>query len=338
MQETALQAGNDVELVHKAAKARGLLETEVHKRIIGHSDVIRQMLVSLFANGHALLMGVPGLAKTMLVRTLAESMNLSFGRIQFTPDLMPSDITGTDILEESSAGGRSFRFVPGPLFCQILLADEVNRTPPKTQAALLQAMQEKTLTAGGKTHRLDPPFLVFATRNPIEQEGTYPLPEAQLDRFMLEITVDYPSMDEEALIVNQPLSDEAARVGRVIDAERLLELQSLVRRVPAADHVVNFAVRLVRNTRPGEKDAPEEIRRFVTWGAGPRAAQMLMASSRANAVLDGRYAVSVEDVQAMSHSVLRHRLVTTFHAQAEGIKKDELVSLAVSEAKKHIEL
>jgi len=338
MQETAIQAGNDVELVHEAANARGLLETEVHKRIIGHSDVIRQMLVSLFANGHALLMGVPGLAKTMLVRTLAESMNLSFGRIQFTPDLMPSDITGTDILEESSAGGRSFRFVPGPLFCQLLLADEVNRTPPKTQAALLQAMQEKTVTAGGKTHRLDPPFLVFATRNPIEQEGTYPLPEAQLDRFMLEITVTYPSMDEEALIVNQPLSDEAAPVDRVIDVDRLLELQSLVRRVPAAAHVVNFAVRLVRNTRPGEKDAPEKIRRLVTWGAGPRAAQMLMAASRANAVLDGRYAVSVEDVEAMSHSVLRHRLVTTFHAQAEGIKKDELVSLAVSEAKKHIDL
>ncbi len=326
---------NDIELVEKASRARRLLEGEIRKRIVGHDRVVEQMLVALLGRGHALLVGVPGLAKTLLVRTLAESMDLAFGRIQFTPDLMPSDITGTDILEESPGGGRAFRFVKGPLFCQLLLADEVNRTPPKTQAALLQGMQEGTVTAGGRHYQLAPPFHVFATQNPIEQEGTYPLPEAQLDRFMLEIAVDYPSAGEEAEIVNRTPGATLPPVERVLRAEELLELQELVDRVPAADHVVAFAVDVVRRTRPGAPGTPPSIQKFVSWGAGPRATQMLVKAARSRAVLCGRYAASIEDVEALARPVLRHRLVTSFQAEAEGVPRDDLVAEALKDATKH---
>jgi len=328
---------NDVDLVEKALKARQILEAEIRKRIVGHEAVVEQLLVALFGRGHAILVGVPGLAKTLLVRTLAEALDLSFGRIQFTPDLMPSDITGTDILEESGSGGRTFRFVKGPLFCQILLADEVNRTPPKTQAALLQAMQEGTVTVGGRTYPLAPPFHVFATQNPIEQEGTYPLPEAQLDRFMLEVIVEYPSQSEEAEIVNRTPGAVLPPVERVLRASDLLDIQELVDRVPVASHVVDFAVDLVRRTRPSSDDAPAQIKKFVTWGAGPRATQMLVTAAKARSVLNGRYAASVQDIEALAPPVLRHRLVTSFQAEAEGVKRDALVAFALEQTKKHLD-
>ena len=283
-------------------------------------------LYALFSRGHCLLVGVPGLAKTLLVQTLAHSLELGFGRIQFTPDLMPSDITGTDVLEEDRATGRRvFRFVRGPIFANLLLADEINRTPPKTQAALLQAMQEYRVTAGGETYPLDLPFLVFATQNPIEQEGTYPLPEAQLDRFMFYVSVSYPSAAEEAEIVRSTTVATRAPLRRVLSPHKIRDLQDLVLRVPAADHVIQYAVELVRRTRPGEPGAPDFVKENVSWGAGPRASQYLVLGAKSRAILDGRMAASEEDVRALARNVLVHRVITNFRAESEGVTSGQIV-------------
>src|SRR6266404_836133 len=277
---------SDAELIEELARARTRIAQEIGKRVVGQEAVIEQLLIALFSRGHCLFVGVPGLAKTLLIQTLSDVLALSFGRIQFTPDLMPSDITGTDVLEEDRATGRrEFRFVAGPIFANVILADEVNRTPPKTQAALLQSMQEYRVTAGGTTHELPLPFLVFATQNPIEQEGTYPLPEAQLDRFMFQVDVDYPSEAEEEEIVRQQTSDHRPELQRVLSPQRILQLQELVRRVPAADHVVKYAVALARATRPTAPNAPAFVRDAVSWGAGPRASQFLILAAKARAIL-----------------------------------------------------
>jgi MoxR-like ATPase len=301
-----------------------LLE-QIERRVIGQRDVVELLLVSLFAGGHALFVGVPGLAKTLLVSSLAEAMDLEFARIQFTPDLMPTDITGSEVLEEDGSGRRSFRFVPGPVFCNLLLADEINRTPPKTQAALLQAMQEAKVSAGGKTHPLPPPFHVFATQNPIEQEGTYPLPEAQLDRFMVEILVDYPDEEAEKQIVALSLSDRPT-LTPVLTPAQLLELQALVRRVPVPPSVIEHVVALLRTTRPQEDRCPPALRELLRWGAGPRAGQQLVLAAQARAALAGREAVSIADVRALTPSVLRHRLVPSFAAESRGVGLDELLA------------
>jgi MoxR-like ATPase len=315
----------DDQLVEKVARVRDGLVAEIDRRIVGQRGVVEHLLVALLAGGHVLLVGVPGLAKTLMVKTLSSALSLVFGRIQFTPDLMPSDITGTDILEETDGGGRGFRFVKGPIFCNLLLADEINRTPPKTQAALLQAMQERAVTAGGRTYDLDRPFMVFATQNPIEQSGTYPLPEAQLDRFMLQVDVGYPSEEEEVEIVRRTTVGDFAPVSQMLEHEQILALQDLVPRVPAADHVIEYAVRLTRASRPTDSDAPAEIKRCVSWGAGPRAAQMLVLAAKARALLRGRSAVDLGDVAALAPAVLRHRLVLSFEAEAEGIRADALI-------------
>jgi MoxR-like ATPase len=283
----------------------------------------------LLAGGHVLVVGVPGLAKTLIVKTLAASLSLVFGRIQFTPDLMPTDITGTDILEETKDKSRNFRFVKGPVFCNLLLADEINRTPPKTQAALLEAMQERSVTAGGKTYDLDRPFMVFATQNPIEQAGTYPLPEAQLDRFMLQIDVAYPSMEEEMEIVQRTTLGAVSDVSQVLDKRRVIALQELVPKVPAAPHTIEYAVRLIRRSRPEDPTALQEIRPYISWGAGPRAAQMLVLAAKARTLLRGRYAVESNDIAALAPAVLRHRMVTSFSAEAEGVRADELIKRLV---------
>jgi MoxR-like ATPase len=301
-----------------------LLE-QIERRVIGQREVVELLLVSLFAGGHALFVGVPGLAKTLLVSSLAEAMDLEFARIQFTPDLMPTDITGSEVLEEDGSGRRSFRFVPGPVFCNLLLADEINRTPPKTQAALLQAMQEAKVSAGGKTHPLPPPFHVFATQNPIEQEGTYPLPEAQLDRFMVEILVDYPDEEAEKQIVALSLSDRPA-LTPVLTPAQLLELQALVRRVPVPPSVIEHVVALLRTTRPQEDRCPPALRELLRWGAGPRAGQQLVLAAQARAALAGHEAVSIGDVRALTPAVLRHRLVPSFAAESRGVGLDELLA------------
>src|SRR5262245_40406023 len=320
------EAPTDLEAVAELAQARRALVGEIAKRIVGQAAVVEQLLVALFARGHCLFVGVPGLAKTMLIQTLADVLSLRFNRIQFTPDLMPSDITGTDVLElDAASGRREFRFVPGPLFCNILLADEVHRTPPKTQAALLQSMQEQQVTAGGRTYPLAPPYLVFATQNPIEQEGTYPLPEAQLDRFMLQVDVGYPSEEEEREIVRRTTSARSVAVSKVLGPERILALQDLVLRVPAPDPVIAHAVGLVRSTRPGDAAAPSFVGPLVAWGAGPRAAQHLIAAAKARAVLSGRFAASFEDVRALAGPVLRHRIVLTYRAEAEGVDAEALL-------------
>ncbi len=299
---------------------------QIEKRVVGQRAVVEHLLIALFSRGHCLFVGVPGLAKTLLISTLAEALNLSFNRVQFTPDLMPSDITGTDILEEDrTTGRRTFRFVQGPLFANIVLADEVNRTPPKTQAALLQAMQEYRVTAGGTTYPLPLPFSVFATQNPIEQEGTYPLPEAQLDRFMFLVDVGYPTAEEEFQIVKNTTGGERPALQQVLSPERILALQELVRRVPVPDHVVRYAVELVRHTRPKEPSAPDFVQRQVAWGAGPRASQYLVLAAKARAILNGRYAASVEDVQALAPPVLRHRVLPNFQAESEGIDSGQIV-------------
>jgi MoxR-like ATPase len=321
-----VEAGtSDLKAVEQLKQARERILGELRKVIVGQDQVVEQLLTALFANGHVLLVGVPGLAKTLLVSSLARVLDLKFNRIQFTPDLMPSDITGTDILEEEHATGkRSFRFIQGPVFANIVLADEINRTPPKTQAALLQAMQEKEVTAGGQTFRLALPFFVLATQNPIELEGTYPLPEAQLDRFMVNVRVDYPGADEEERIVATTTSAYEARLERVLGAADILELQKLIRRVPVAEHVVRYAVRLARATR-GREGAPEFVRQWVSWGAGPRASQYLVLGAKTRAVLHGRYAPGIEDVKAIAPAVLRHRIVTNFTAEAEGVKPDRII-------------
>ncbi len=317
---------DDLKAVEELSIARQQILTQIEKRVVGQQEVIEHLLVSLFARGHCLFVGVPGLAKTLLISTLADVLNLSFNRVQFTPDLMPSDITGTDILEEDrSTGRREFRFVRGPLFANIVLADEVNRTPPKTQAALLQAMQEYRVTAGGQTFPLDLPFLVFATQNPIEQEGTYPLPEAQLDRFMFLVDVGYPSAEEEIQIVKTTTGASRPVLSKVLSPEQIVSLQELVRRVPVPDHVVHYAVDLVRHTRPKEPGVPDFIQKNVAWGAGPRASQYLVIAAKARAILNGRYVASVEDVKAFAKPVLRHRVLPNFHAESEGITATKLI-------------
>jgi len=316
----------DLESVQQLNQARERIVGELRKAIVGQDEVIEQLLTALFAGGHVLLVGVPGLAKTLLISSLARVLDLKFNRIQFTPDLMPSDITGTEVLEEDATSGRRvMRFIHGPVFANVVLADEINRTPPKTQAALLQAMQEKEVTAGGQTMALELPFFVLATQNPIELEGTYPLPEAQLDRFMFNVRVDYPSQAEEEQIVSSTTSSYVPQLERVLDGHAIIELQRLVRRVPVTEHVVRYAVRLARATRGGD-DAPPFVRQWVSWGAGPRASQYLVLGAKTRAVLHGRFAPGIEDVRAVAPSVLRHRVVTNFTAEAEGVKPDRIVA------------
>ncbi len=288
--------------------------------------MIEELLIAIFARGHCLLVGVPGLAKTLLIRTLSDALNLSFSRIQFTPDLMPSDITGTEVLQEDKmSGARVFKFLHGPIFANVILADEINRTPPKTQAALLEAMQEKQVTVGGNRHKLPEPFFVLATQNPIEQEGTYPLPEAQQDRFMFNVLVDYPEEEEEYKIVEMTTAMHVAKVERVLSANDILEMQDIVRKVPVAPYVIRYAMKFARLTRKEKGDVPDFIREYVTWGAGPRATQNLVLGAKARAVLHGRYYVSCEDIRAVAIPVLRHRILTNFNAEAEGIKPEEIV-------------
>ena len=303
------------------------MREEIGKVIIGQTDVVDQLLIALFSRGHCLLVGVPGLAKTLLVSTIARILQLSFRRIQFTPDLMPSDITGTDVLQDDpETGRRVFQFMQGPLFTHMLLADEINRTPPKTQAALLEAMQERNVTVGSNPYRLPSPFFVLATQNPIEQEGTYPLPEAQLDRFMFNVVVKYPTAAEELRILKQTTGGEEPELKHALTGEQILALQEVVRKVPVAEHVFVYARDLVRATRPEEPEASKFVKQYISWGAGPRAGQYLILGAKARAILEGRFHVSTEDVQSVAHPVLRHRIVTTFQANSEGVSVDNVIS------------
>lgn len=317
----------DVAAIERLNDGYRRITRELGKVIVGQQQVIEELLIAIFARGHCLLVGVPGLAKTLMIRTLADALNLSFSRIQFTPDLMPSDITGTEVIQEDKATGqRAFKFLHGPLFNNVILADEVNRTPPKTQAALLEAMQEHQVTVGGTRHRLPEPFFVLATQNPIEQEGTYPLPEAQQDRFMFHVFVDYPEEEEEFAIVQKTTTPEAPKIDRVLSATDIMEMQDIVRKVPVADYVIRYAMKFTRLTRKDKaKDVPDFVRDYVTWGAGPRATQYLVLGAKARAVLHGRYYVSCEDIRAVAAPVLRHRIITNFNAEAEGIKPDDIV-------------
>ena len=333
MEPAKIQQHEIAEIEEFAAKRDSMLG-EIRKVIVGQDRVVEEVLIALFARGHCLIVGVPGLAKTLLISTLAEILDLDFNRIQFTPDLMPSDITGTDILQEDPATGRrQFQFLKGPIFTNILLADEINRTPPKTQAALLQSMQEYKVTAGGATFPLDLPFFVLATQNPIEQEGTYPLPEAQLDRFMLNIEIRYPDFDDEVQIVLQTTSNEKPTPRKVMQSTAILRYQELVRRVPVSPFVVSYAVALTQKSRPQNADAPQFIKDYVEWGAGPRASQYLILGAKARTILQGRYAVSVEDIQALAPSVLRHRVVPNFKAQGEGLSSVEIINRLLAEVK-----
>ena len=328
---TAPAPQDDVQQLERLVGAVGRLKTQVAQRIVGQEDVVDGILTAVLAGGHALLIGVPGLAKTLMVQTVAEALHLSFNRVQFTPDLMPSDITGTDIIEEDlTTGHRAFRFVQGPIFANVVLADEINRTPPKTQAALLQAMQEHQVTAGGTTYHLPDPFFVLATQNPIEQEGTYPLPEAQLDRFMLELRVSYPSRTEEEAIVEQTTGSAKAPMHPVLDAQSVLAMQALVRRIPVSRGLIRSAVTLARMTRPGDSEAPAFMKEFVEWGAGPRASQYLVLGAKARAAIAGRPMADLDDVRAVAPSVLRHRLVTNFAAEAADRTSEDLVKELVS--------
>jgi MoxR-like ATPase len=307
----------------------GLIDSinrEIGKVIVGQKDVIEEVLTGLFSRGHILLVGVPGLAKTLLIKTIAEILDLQFNRIQFTPDLMPSDITGTDVLDPGAKDGCRFSFYKGPIFANIILADEINRTPPKTQAALLQAMQELAVTAGGRTYTLDSPFFVLATQNPIEQEGTYPLPEAQLDRFMLNVKVDYPMEDEEVRIVKETTAGDAPRPAVALNKEQIISIQNQVRRVPVADHVVRYAVSLVRHTRPTEEGSPDFVKKWVAWGSGPRASQFLIIGAKARALIHGKNIATVSDVASLAYPVFRHRIIPNFSAEAEGVGSDAIIS------------
>jgi len=331
--EPGTRLGSDLDQVKELERAYQALQGEIAKVIIGQREVVEQLLIALFSGGNCLLVGVPGLAKTLLISTLSRILSLKFSRIQFTPDLMPSDITGTELLEEDvGTGKRVFKFMRGPVFANIILADEINRTPPKTQAALLQAMQEHEVTAGGETFKLDLPFFVLATQNPIEQEGTYPLPEAQLDRFMFNIKVGYPSLAEELEIVETTTRVLAANPQQVLSGAEILRFQELVRRVPVASHVIAYAVRLARATRPGADDG-RGIHEFVGWGAGPRAGQHLTLGAKARCVLYGRPTPGLEDVRAVAHAVLRHRVLTNFNAEAEGVSADQLIDRLLEEIK-----
>jgi MoxR-like ATPase len=317
----------DLDAARFLGQASVQLQAELAKVIVGQNRVIEEMLIAVFCRGHCLMQGVPGLAKTKLVWALAQTMELSFHRIQFTPDLMPSDITGTDILQEDpDSGRRRFEFQKGPIFANLLLADEINRTPPKTQSALLQAMQERQVTAGSRTLDLPEPFFVLATQNPIEQEGTYPLPEAQLDRFMFMVLVNYPSRPEELEVLRRTTGAVDDRVERVIDARRIVQLQDIVRRVPVGDHVYHFALDIIRATRPNEPGASDFVRHWLSWGAGPRAGQYLILGGKARALMQGRLFVTIEDIEALAHPVLRHRIIPNFNAEAEGISVEQIIN------------
>jgi MoxR-like ATPase len=322
----AALAGNDLQAVEQLRQGYARIRAELAKVIVGQDDVIEQLLVALFSNGHVILEGVPGLAKTLMISTLARCLALSFSRIQFTPDLMPSDITGTEVIQEDKATGtRNFRFLRGPIFGNVILADEINRTPPKTQAALLEAMQERHVTIGGTRHDLIPPFFVLATQNPIEQEGTYPLPEAQQDRFIFKIFVGYPTYDQEFEIAERTTTIAEGQVATVFTGDEILTFQHIVRRIPAAPQVIRHALDLVRLTRPNDENSPAFIRRMLTWGAGPRAVQALILGGKARAALRGRHHVAVEDIRALAHAVLRHRIVTNFSAEAEGFTPERVI-------------
>ena len=297
------------------------LKNEIAKVIVGQDQVVEELILSIFCKGHVLLVGVPGLAKTLLVKTISEALGLNFSRIQFTPDLMPSDIIGADILDEN----RNFKFIKGPIFSNVILADEINRTPPKTQAALLEAMQERSVTAGGKHYELDKPFFVLATQNPIEQEGTYPLPEAQLDRFMFNLKVDYPSFNEEVEIVKNTTSNINNSVSEVLSSSEILKIQNLIRQIPVADNVVEYAVKLVAKTRPDSDFAPDDVKKYLSWGAGPRASQFLVLAAKCHAAINGKYSPDIEDVKAISYPVLRHRIVRNYKAEAEGMSVEKLI-------------
>ncbi|MBI5207659.1 MAG: AAA family ATPase [Candidatus Firestonebacteria bacterium] len=329
---------NDLKSVEELKRARELILKEIDKVIVGQDAILDEFLIALFSRGHCLLVGVPGLAKTLMVQTIAKTLGLDFKRIQFTPDLMPSDITGTDILQENmETRRREFIFLKGPIFSNIILADEINRTPPKTQAALLEAMQEYNVTASGKTYKLAQPFFVLATQNPIEQEGTYPLPEAQLDRFMFNIMINYPKEDEEIKIAQVTTSLYEADIKVVLNGEQILYLQELVKKVPIAPYVVKYAVKIVRASRPNEPDAPKFIKDWVSWGAGPRASQYIVLAAKARAIMHGRYSVSCEDIIKVAASVLRHRIITNFNAEADGITSINIIERLFEEIKKPVE-
>ncbi len=324
--ETIKPKRTDVEAVKELNVSFQQIKTEIAKVIVGQDTIIEQLFISLLSRGHCLLVGVPGLAKTLLIKTLADVIDLKFSRIQFTPDLMPSDITGTEIIEDDKkSGGKIFKFVQGPVFANIVLADEINRTPPKTQAALLESMQEHKVTAAGKTYTLDEPFFVLATQNPIEQEGTYPLPEAQLDRFMFNLWLEYPSFSEELQIVKSTTSLYKAKLNHVLNADDIVDYQDLVRRVPVADSVVEYAVQLVAKTRPKDSHSPQFIKDWLTWGAGPRASQYLILGAKTRAILHGKYTPDIEDVRAVAIPVLRHRIIPNFNAEADGITAIQIV-------------
>jgi len=326
--------GSDLNAVENLHTHYEQIKSEIAKVIVGQDKVIEQLLISLLAAGHCLLVGVPGLAKTLLIHTLADVLNLKFSRIQFTPDLMPSDITGTEIIEEDHATGRrAFRFVKGPVFANIILADEINRTPPKTQAALLQAMQEHEVTAAGETYKLDEPFFVLATQNPIEQEGTYPLPEAQLDRFMFNVFVNYPSAGEEHKIVKETTAVLDYDLNKILSPGDIIGFQQLVRRVPVSDHLVEYAVDLARATRPNEPGAADFIKNWVNWGAGPRASQYLILAAKTKAILEGRPTPGPEDVRFAAYPVLRHRIVTSFNAEADGVDTEQIIKRVLETVK-----
>jgi MoxR-like ATPase len=322
------QKPEDIQAIEQLGNARDALRAEVRKVIVGQDEVIEQLLTAMFCRGHCLLVGVPGLAKTLIISTIARVLKLEFRRIQFTPDLMPSDITGTQIIEEdTTTGRRAFRFVRGPIFGNVILADEINRTPPKTQAALLQAMQEYQVTAAGTSYDIDLPFFVLATQNPIEQEGTYPLPEAQLDRFMFNILITYPSLDEERAIIKTTTYDRDIELDTVLSGADVLAIQKIVRRVPVSDHVVDYALKLVRATRPDLPDAPDFVNDWLSWGAGPRAAQYLVLGAKARTIFHGRYNVTCDDIRKLAIPVLRHRIFTNFNADAEGVDSVKIVEM-----------
>ena len=331
-QQAAASDEEDIEAVKKLGNSYRAISNELAKIIVGQNEVIEQLLISVFAQGHCMMEGVPGLAKTLLISTLSRVLSLKFHRIQFTPDLMPSDITGTEVIQDDPATGeRRFQFLKGPVFANVILADEINRTPPKTQAALLEAMQEKQVTVGGTRHLLAAPFFVLATQNPIEQEGTYPLPEAQLDRFMFNIQVGYPSAEEELQIMQRTTAGDVVELSKVLDGEQILELQQLVRRVPVADDVIRYALNLTRATRVSTPEAPQFVRDHISWGAGPRAGQYLILGSKARAILAGRSHVTIEDIRKVAAPVLRHRILTNFAAEAEGVTSDSIINRLLEE-------
>lgn len=313
---------SDVQAVKNLVEKHQNLKTEIAKVIIGQEQVVEQILLSIYTGGHSLLIGVPGLAKTLMVNTIAKTLGLDFKRIQFTPDLMPSDILGSEVLDQE----RNFKFIKGPVFANIILADEINRTPPKTQSALLEAMQERAVTVAGHQYKLDLPYFVLATQNPIEQEGTYPLPEAQLDRFMFAIKLTYPSIEEEIEVVKSTTGDDSVVLNTLFSAEGIREVQSLVRRIPIADNVIDYTVRLVNKTRPSSSDAPELVKNFIDWGAGPRASQNLILGAKANAAVNGKYSPDIEDVKAVANGILRHRILKNYKAEAEGISEEDIIA------------